>query len=282
MGALRMMRAAMAGLLLSSGLVVANDTKSVAPDAQPMPAQAAPAASPVVAPQSPVWLQMVPVVGPGGMYWIPVPAVRWPAAPQYPAPIPLPYPAYAGGQPNVWMPVPMPAQAPAALPGSAEVDYGPVADTPVVELSAFDATSDSAPVPAAAEPAGAALTPALPESAKPVAGSTAETITPELPASAGMGQPSAPAEAQASVVPASLTAVDYGPVAPTPVVDLLAAERQAVAPRPRKKAQVAPKPLQPASNAPAASAPASPPVPTPAQPAKKRLCWNKGVVAPCR
>ena len=282
MGALRMMRAAMAGLLLSSGLVVANDTKPAAPDAPLMPSQAVPAASPVVAPQLPVWLQMVPVVGPGGMYWIPVPAVRWPAAPQYPAPIPLPYPAYAGGQPNVWMPVPMPAQAPAALPGSAEVDYGPVADTPVVELPVFDATSDSAPVPAAAEPAGAALTPALPESAKPVAGSTAETITPELPASAGgMGQPSAPAEVRASVVPASLTAVDYGPVAPTPVVDLLAAERQAVAPRPRKKAQVAPKLPQPASNAPAAAAPVSP-VPTASQPAKKRLCWNKGVVAPCR
>ena len=281
MGALGVMRAAMAGLLLAPALVVANDTGSAAADVQPMPAQASPAASPVVAPQLPVWLQMVPVAGPGGVYWIPVPAVSWPVAPQYPAPIPLPYPAYAGERPNVWMPAPVPAQAPAPVPGSAGVDYGPVADTPVVELPVFDATPDSVPVPAPAEPAGAALAPATPEPAKPVESSATETVTPESTATAGVDQPSPAAEVPTSVVPASLTTVDYGPVAPTPVVDLLAAERQAAAPRPRKKAQVAPKPLQPASNAPATAAPASP-APTASQPAKKRLCWNKGVVAPCR
>lgn len=187
----------------------------------------------------------------------------------------------------MWVLVPIAALTPASAPASAEVDYGPVAETPVVELPLLGATPEptSAPLPALAPtPAvseAATLTPVMRDAAKPVDDSAAAAPARELPVSAGTERSSPTADEPTAAVPMTQTVVDYGPVTPTPVVDLLALEKPAAAPRP-KKPRVAPKPLQPASNAPATAAPASPPVPTPAPPARKRLCWSKGVVAPCR
>ncbi len=287
MGAPGMMRAVMAGLLLAPSLVIANGTEPAAPDVQSLPALAVPAAPQAATPQVPLWPQRVPVAGPQGAYWMPAPGMAWPVAPRYPSPIALPYPGYPVWSPFMWVLVPIAALTPASAPASAEVDYGPVAETPVVELPLLGATPEptSAPLPALAPtPAvseAATLTPVMRDAAKPVDDSAAAAPARELSVSAGTERSSPTADEPTAAVPMTQRVVDYGPVTPTPVVDLLALEKPAAAPRP-KKPRVAPKPLQPASNAPATAAPASPPVPTPAPPARKRLCWSKGVVAPCR
>jgi hypothetical protein len=287
MGAPGMMRAVMAGLLLAPTLVIANGTEPAAPDVRSLPALTAPAAPQAATPQVPLWPQMVPVVGPQGVYWMPAPGMGWPVAPRYPSPTALPYPGYPVWSPFVWVLVPIAALTPGSAPASAEVDYGPVAETPVVELPLLGETPEPtsaplpppAPTPAVSE--AATLTSDMRDPAKPVDDSAAAAPARELPVSAGTERSSPTADEPTAAVPMSQTAVDYGPVTPTPVVDLLALEKPAAAPRP-KKPRAAPKPLQPASNAPATAAPAPPPLPTPAPPARKRLCWNKGVVAPCR
>ena len=270
-----MMRAAMLALLLGPGLAIANGTAPVVPD-PPSGLGAAPATPPGNVSPAPVWLHRVPAAWPQAVYWVPAPGMMWPMAPAYPAPIPMPYPS-AGWRPFVMMWVPVTAQAPASV--TAGVGYGPVADAPVVELPLPASTpeSASAPVPTPA-PAGAMRSPAITEPGKPDEGPAAAVSVLELPASAETGGLSLAADAQASAMPA----VDYGPVAPTPVVDLLALEQQAAVPRPRNMTRVAPKPLQKSvRQSPVTAAPASALQPA-AKPVKKRLCWNKGVVAPCR
>jgi hypothetical protein len=173
--------------------------------------------------------------------------------------------------------VPVTAQAPASV--TADVGYGPVADTPVVELPPSASTPEPASAPASVSaPEIAILPPAITEAGKPGDGLEAAISTRVLPESAGMGGLSPAPDAQAFAMPA----VDYGPVAPTPVVDLLALGQQAAAPQPRNMTRVAPKPSpKSVRQSPDTSAPASALQPV-AKPVKKRLCWNKGVVAPCR
>ena len=255
-----MMRAALLALLLGPGLAIANGTAPVVPD-PPSGLGVAPATPPGNVSPAPVWLHRVPATWPQAFYWVPAPGMMWPMAPAYPAPIPMPYPS-AGWRPFVVMWVPVTAQAPASV--TAGVGYSPVADTPVVELPLPASTPEpvSAPVPTPA-PAGAMRSPAITEPGKPDDGPAAAISPLALPVSA-------------------MKAVDYGPVAPTPVVDLLALEQQAAVPRPRNMTRVAPKPLQKSvRQSPVTAAPASALQPA-AKPVKKRLCWNKGVVAPCR
>ena len=106
-----------------------------------------------------------PAAWPQVVYWVPAPGMMWPMAPAYPAPIPLPYPS-AGWRPFVMMWVPVIAQAPASV--TADVDYGPVAVTPVVGLPLPASTPEpaSGPVPAPA-PEGAMRSPAITEPGKP-------------------------------------------------------------------------------------------------------------------
>jgi hypothetical protein len=177
-----------------------------------------------------------------------------PAWPQgmFPMMWPMPYalplhPAMAGGMlvpvpiygvpgmpvPPTWIPVftmPVPPAAPVALPAEAGVDYGPVSDTPVVELP----PSEDASAPPAVEP-GAALVPA-----------------------AGPVDP-----------PWTAPAVDYGPVTATPVVDLLTLEAPPAAPPPVSKST-------------RSGAKAKTPAKGAAAPRKNRMCWENGVVAPCK
>ena len=191
MGAPGMIRAIMAGLLLAPSLIIANGTEPAAPDVQSLPALAVPAAPQAATPQVPLWPQRVPVAGPQGAYWMPAPGMAWPVAPRYPSPIALPYPGYPVWSPFMWVLVPIAALTPASAPASAEVDYGPVAETPVVELPLLGATPEptSAPLPALAPtPAvseAATLTPVMRDAAKPVDDSAAAAPARELPVSAG-------------------------------------------------------------------------------------------------
>lgn len=265
------LRAAVAALACAPLLSFANGTAPAAavsapplaavPAADPVPAPA-PITSPVVppamsaaaapdAPSAPVvdgspvttFLVGMPPAAPSGwMPWVPVYTVPvWPA--HWPLPVPIQPATGPGGVAYVlmWVPVPLGgAAAPAA-----EVSPGSSAAQPAVE--------DAAPTPAAEAPG-----------AQPVD----ETAAP--PASAAPAAPTPPA-ADAPPVPAPAAArpvnVDYGPVAPTPVVYLVRRSRPqapAVAPA-RAPAKATP---------PAAAAPRATP--------KPRLCWSNGVVGPCR
>lgn len=210
---------------------------AVANGSEPDPAQApAQAAVAPGVPMTPVWVQL-PAAGSYPYYLM---------TPQPVPPLPLPQmtlPPGWGPFVMVWVPV----QALQAWPVPPVVDYGPVMDTPVVVLP----EPGSAPVSdEAAESQPAATLPA--QAAVPATG----------PA------PSAPAE-----VP--LSEIDYGPIAPTPVVELpdFSAPPAVVAPaKPAAKARKKPvSKKKPVQKAPAAAAPA-----------KKRMCWTNGVVEPCR
>lgn len=207
---------AAAAMMLGAGAAAEETVAPAEPVAQP-----AAVVSAALPPVPPV-LHMAPVAGMPAFYWLASPGMVWPAPPLYPAPMMMP-PA-AVWRPFVLMLVPVLPAAPAA-----EVSYGPVADTPVVQLP-----------PSAADPARPADTPADHSPAQLAA-------TPALP--------------------------DYGPVTPTPVVDLLALQQPAAV-RPRARHQRAAKPLRQPTAA------ASPAVAD--KPARKRMCWSNGVVAPCR
>jgi hypothetical protein len=154
-----------------------------------------------------------------------------------------------------------------ASPAPAVVDYGPVADSPVVALPQIE------PDIAQAVAEDAALAAALAQEGKVDAGpaevvSGVESVTLN-------GQVSVAGEPPTVVVPVNEVPVDYGPVAPTPVVDLLALESQAsktpgASGRPSKPARKSGTPVSPKPGAKTKSEPS------------KRLCWTKGVVAPCR
>lgn len=155
-------------------------------------------------------------------------------------------PAYP--QPQTTLPpgegpwVPLQALQPAPQPPV--VDYGPVADTPVVELpgpileQVNEITRETPPASVAAEKTGLIAVASLPDAA------------PEP---------------------------DYGPIAPTPVVDLLALTAQSAASEPAP-----PSVKSPAIKKPAVKRKAVREAPVAVTPPKKRMCWNNGVVAPCR
>lgn len=224
MSALSAFRSLIGAALLAPGLAVANGTESGLPGAQALSAGTASVPLPAIASLPPVWLPMVSFPGAQAYYYYPIvqPGMMWP--------MPYPYPMPQATPPFVWLPVPLQTLSQQARP--AAVDYGPVADTPVVELLPFEATPAAGLHPGAA-PAGAAA-------ADPVA-------------------------------------VDYGPVAPTPVVNLVPVPSQAGGTKPRNRLRPASDPLRkPVAATPRQARPAAP-----AAPAGKRMCWTRGVVAPC-
>jgi len=186
-------------------------------------------------------------------------------------------PAPAAWMPFVWVWVPVGAVAPAL----AAVDYGPVADTPVIELSLADAAEDIAMASG-----GAAHAPATVEadtSAK-AGGATLDVSSWVESQSATSADDSLSAgdKPESGAVPAmapmSAVAVDYGPVMPTPVVDMLVLEKQLAEASVRKPARRTSRTVLKS-----AVAPLDKPDSTKTdKPVKKRMCWSKGVVAPCR
>lgn len=262
---LRKTRGLVGLILLGPGMVVANDAFPVAADTLP-PIQAVPA----MAASAPMWSQMMHVLGAPPFYSIPQSGMAWPMPPRYPAPMIMPAPA--AWMPFVWVWVPVGAVAPAL----AAVDYGPVADTPVIELPLADTAAN-----AVIAPDGMAHAPATVDTDKRVtAGEATSEVLPIDVQSTTDSSSSLPAAvmpvpvAASLVVPVSAVVVDYGPVTPTPVVDMLVLEKQLARASLRKSSRSALKPAVTKSNKPDST--------TASKPVKKRMCWNNGVVAPCR
>jgi len=171
--------------------------------------------------------------------------------------------------PRTWVPViVIPAAVAPGMTGPT-VDYGPVADTPVVELPLPEAPGTEPQ----GEPEPSSTT------SEPKSESGASVNREPQPVAAiqpVMAQP--PAEAvqvdSAVALPASEAVawpepkVDYGPVAATPVVDLAALEKQLSDPPIRTTTRTRSRATPTASAAPVAK--------------KKRICWENGIVAPCR
>lgn len=247
--------------VLGSSLAWANGTE---PDtAKPV----APSTVPPGVAMSPVWVQL-PMAGTYPYVMVP------PSLPAYPLPQ-MTLPPGWGPFVMVWVPV----QALQSQPNPAVVDYGPVAETPVVELPE--------PVPAdTVAPAREAVLAPEPVAAPPTLASSpavseqvaAEAAPEPVPAPALAGKPDAVAAPLAEAPPA----IDYGPVAPTPVVDLLSltaslAASEALPAQAQKTAAPAPVTKKPVVRKKTVRQP-----PASVTPAKKRMCWNNGVVAPCR
>ncbi len=306
----------------------------VAEPAVTVPTDAQGATMPSV-PAMPAWPQpmtAMPGMMPPGMmpYGGMPPGMMWPIPQALPAPM---------MQPNapqiVWVPF-LRVLAPMEGAAAPAVNYGPVADTPVVSMppappslvpaaaeatatervpqeKAADAPAKGAaktPVPAVAafESTLPALTaPFLPSPTPAAAEATAtERILQEKAADApAKGAAVSPAPAVAAIesplsvmaapaLPAALVAaepvpeapklyeiavsVDYGPVAPTPVVMLAPPEQPEVAPQVRKRTRSA---VKASARKAVAKSPTSS-LKSGVEPVKKRLCWTQGVVAPCR
>jgi hypothetical protein len=151
-----------------------------------------------------------------------------------------------------WVPVmlvPTPALAGVSLPQGRSVDYGPISETPVIELPAPDEVD--------AQPSGESGGMIVPESEKET------SATSVAPSEAVSGEASALTDS-----PWTEPTVNYGPVTDTPVVDLLALEKKLFAPAVRTKERVG-----------ASAPPPAKPVPAPK---KARMCWKNGIVAPCK
>jgi hypothetical protein len=249
--------------MLLGGSVLADDAVDVAP----APAASAAAATVGEVPQAsadkpglpaaPAWPgsavpMLMPVMQP--MPYVPGLAGRVMFMPVWMQPMP--------GMPPVlnWFPVilaPRPALTAMPLPPADSVDYGPVSDTPVIELPLPEevnsqpiekpgATNAPESVPAAEDASVAAV---VPNVAVPTAGTASMVSAPDAP-------------------PWSEPTVDYGPVIDTPVVDMLALEKKLFAPAVPAKKQTR-----------SSGTAAAKPVPAPR---KARMCWKNGVVAPCK
>jgi hypothetical protein len=254
-------------MLLGPGMVVANGALPVAPDIPP-PVQAMPATTF----PAPMWPQMMPVPGAPPFYSMPQPGMAWPMLPPYPVPMIMPPAMPATWTPFVWVWVPVGAVTPA----STTVDYGPVADTPVIELPLADTAANIAMAPDGV--AHAPVTVDVDTDKRVTVGAaTAEAPLVDVQSTTGLASslPAAvmPAPVAASLV-VSVSVVDYGPVAPTPVVDMLALEKRLAKTSLRKSSPPVSKPTVIKSNKPDSTAAS--------KPDKKRMCWNNGVVAPCR
>lgn len=185
------------------------------------------------------WLPFVPI------YTVPVWSV------QFPLPAPIQPGTAPGGVAYVlmWVPVPLVATPPAAGAGAPPVQSG------ALPSATAGALAHVPEAPAPQIPAEAAV-----ETARAVATSPSLTVSAQSLAAASVGAPAV----QAPRAPLAAK-VDYGPVAPTPVVYLrLRAGAPAVRPARVPAAVVAP--------AQRATRPAP----------KRRMCWTDGVVAPCR
>lgn len=300
MGVSEIVRSFIVALLLSPGLAAATGSDTAVPGEQPIPVQGAPAMKPDTVPSTAMWLPMMPVARPQVYFWAPPPGTMWPVLPQYPARMAMP--------PVVWVMVPVPAasltpaqadygpvsNAPVVglplvdavpaqimmenggIPTPTGVDYGPVSATPVVELPLFDSAIAQTMLEDAA--LAAAVTQAGNGEVSPV-------VVPsgvEQPASASMNSqsPAAGAVEPSTLTvetPANVMSVDYGTVAPTPVVDLLVLQTQDAGSGAPESTRAVPKPVRKSG-----TPPSSKPMPTAKSAPAKRMCWSKGVVAPCR
>ena len=241
---------------MANGTQPDTPLQPASPQQQVSPPQVAPGV-----PMAPVWVQL-PAAG-SYPYFLATPQ----PVPAYPLPqMTLP----SGWGPFVMVWVPVQALQAASIPPV--VDYGPVAETPVVMLP----EPDPEPAPQAAatgetQPAVALPVPAdMPAASPGPDGAAVPAVAPEAAT-----PPLEQAVAESVQVSVPATDVDYGPVAPTPVVELpdFTAPPAVAAPA-QPPATVKKKPVvrkKPVSKAPAA-----------ATPARKRMCWNNGVVAPCR
>lgn len=247
MNALGKVRAALGMMLLGPGLVAASGTEAIVP-----PAPVASAVGQGGGQQPMMWMQMMPAPGMQMPYWTPPPGMVWP----YPSPVTMPSALYPAWRPvmMLWVPV-----TPSAVP-AVQVDYGPVADTPVVYLSQPEETT---------APASAAATPES-DAAAPAESTSGKTDVP-APQSSLHALPLAEA-----VQPAAL--VDYGPIAPTPVVDIEMLQQPSIVEQPAPISTAKPQSIPKKS----ASAKRKPRSSATAKPVKKRMCWSDGVVAPCR
>lgn len=158
------------------------------------------------------------------------------------------------GMPPVvsWVPVmlvPTPALAGVSVPQGRSVDYGPVSETPVIELPAPDEVDP--------QPSGESGATIVPECEKDL------SAAPVAPSEAVSAEASALADS-----PWQEPMIDYGPVIDTPVVDLLALEKKLSAPAVPSKKRTGSSAPPPAKQAPA--------------PKKARMCWKNGIVAPCK
>jgi hypothetical protein len=285
MSAPEKLRSVIVAFLLSTSVAAAADVETAASSERQSPSQVPSAMYADTVPPVLMWPPMMPAARPMVYYWVPPPGMMWPVLPQYPAPMAMP--------PVVWVMVPVPATS--LTP--AMVDYGPVADTPVVELPLTDVVpeqimrSDAVSPVAVVDYGPVADTPvveltqtdsdparAMTDDAALAAALAQESKVDEGPAEAASGaslngQPAATVAVEPIAAPVNVTPVDYGPVTPTPVVDLLALESQASKSTDTPPSKSARKSGRPASPKPAAKAKSAP---------SKRLCWTKGVVAPCR
>lgn len=200
------------------------------------------------------------VAAPGGMPgWMPF-------VPYYGIPVwapPVPPHFQVGGVTYVLMWVPVPLAA-AGVPAGAPAGAAPQAGLPgpVVPASTPAALAPRPPVEATGTATGVTGMPA---------------VTPSIEAA-----PVEPAPREAAAANAvarsseSAPVVDYGPVAPTPVIYLRRAVRAPVA-TPARASTTTPERASTAAPA-RASAPPAEPAPAP----RRRMCWNNGVVEPCR
>lgn len=287
---LRKMRAIAGVLLLSPGLSLAADQAPAVPSPQAIPDQSVPDMPPAMMPPVQPWPQMMPFPGMPSYYWAPPQGMMWPMPSPYPAPMAMPTVPSVPWVPVMWVMVPVPAET----PGVAEPHIPPVANIPVVTPpnetapvsdSGVVPTQEAMYVPVAPTPVVKLPVPdAAPEAPPADAGKVMldQAVSPvEVAAPAPSGPVVALAEAADFAIPVSLegalstVTVDYGPVAPTPVVDLLAlmqpdspvVKKPARLKKPRKTSVAIPLKPRPTATA---------------KPVKQRMCWTQGVVAPCR
>ena len=269
--------------LPAQGMAAPVGAELGATPAQPVPMQGFPGMPGAGIQSMPMWpQQMMPSMGMQPVYGGMPPGMMWPMQSPYPAPMMPPAPQV------IWVPymwVMMPAQA--GLPPGEESQsaaHPPVAGLPA--LDAMPSTPSAEPVPPApvvkADPAPPVPAARLPQDdPQPAAAgpfpvpAAMDSPLPETPLHESSVAAVVPVPAHAA---GSKMSVDYGPVAPTPVVVLPAGETQRPSVPSRKRSRAGsrdtvksavPKARQTSTKA-------------TAKPAKPRMCWTRGVVAPCR
>ena len=249
------------------------------------PQYPAPMAMPPV-PWMPVIWVMVPTSAPvertGAAEMVPASPMNMPEgkiSPSAPSPVPVPYPnvAPAGAVPDAKpasasMPAP-PALPPTPSPEATVINYGPVTPAPVIKLPLPEAAPATPPTESVV-PASGMVEPGKTPSGQ--SGSAPEVAIP--PSALALAEPivvAQPIVSATGIASPSKMEVDYGPVAPTPVVDLLTLMQpdKASTQRPTKTKK---------ARKPRVSTAVKPRPTVTTKPVKQRMCWTKGIVAPCR
>lgn len=167
-----------------------------------------------------------------------------------------------------------PVSVPVVTPADEKsVVHGSVTPTPVVTPPLLDSVPVTLPAEAVMPDGAAEAVKASPAQATGVAG---EAVPPTgLGASPEVESATVLSASAPTMSPVNKVVVDYGPVAATPVVDLLTL-MQSSSPPARAPAR------RKAVRKPSASIPFKPRPTATSKPVKQRMCWTRGVVAPCR